>query len=302
MYSPKAKSCRSSSLVPLLIGFVLVRNSSPQQPLPDAPSATKAANALRARPSASGWPRTFASGTDTFIIYQPQVDRWEGNIVDLYSAVELRRGKGGAAKYGVVGLQARTEVDKVNRLVTLDQARVTKVKFPVAVEKEFELTALLQKKLPATTKTISLDRLEAAVDVDNETIKRISVKNDPPKVIISTKPSLLVLIDGMPQIRDVPGTKLQRVINTRSSILFDNDRKVYYLRAADWWLQSSELEGPWKYVENLSEDMKKAEELLISQKLVQNQGGEQSSQQPSLKQAARKRRSRSCTLRLGRQS
>jgi hypothetical protein len=34
------------------------------------------------------------------------------------------------------------------------------------------------------------------------------VKNDSPKVIIVSKPSLQVLIDGMPQMREVPGTKL----------------------------------------------------------------------------------------------
>jgi hypothetical protein len=36
----------------------------------------------------------------------------------------------------VVWFQARTEVDKVNRMVTLDRAKVTEVKFPAAHEKE----------------------------------------------------------------------------------------------------------------------------------------------------------------------
>ncbi|HEV2172676.1 MAG TPA: hypothetical protein VGR71_03870, partial [Nitrospira sp.] len=46
--------------------------------------------------------------------------------------------------------------------MTLDQAKVVKVKLPVAPEKEADLIALLEKKLPGATKTISLDRLEAS--------------------------------------------------------------------------------------------------------------------------------------------
>jgi len=64
------------------------------------------------------------------------------------------------------------------------------------------------------------------VETDNQIIKGVEVKNDPPKLIISTKPAVLVLIAGLPQLRDVPGVKLERVINTRSIILFETDKKL----------------------------------------------------------------------------
>jgi hypothetical protein len=83
--------------------------------------------------------------------------------------------------------------------VTLDQAKVTKVKFPSVPDKEAELTALLEKKLPGATKTISLDRLETELEADEVAQKGVDVKNDPPKIIITGKPSLQVLIDGAPQ-------------------------------------------------------------------------------------------------------
>src|SRR4029077_15441312 len=177
---------------------------------------------------------------------------------------------------------------KVNRLVTLDQAKVSKVKFPVAQDKEHELTALLDKRLPGATKTISLDRLEAALEADSEAFKGVDIKNDPPKVIIASKPSLLVLIDGMPQMGDVPGTKLRTVINTRSIILYDNDKQLYFLRVQDWWLQAKALEGPWEYAKNLSEAMKKAEEIIVSQNDVQTPEGGNIQQRPSLKGTGKK--------------
>jgi hypothetical protein len=200
----------------------------------------------------------------------------------------LKTGKNGAAKYGVVWFQARTEVDKVNRLVTLDQARVARVKFSVASDKEATLTALLEKKLPATARTISLDRLEAALEPVSELVKGVEVNNDPPKVIIAQKPSLQVLIDGRPQMVEVPGTKLQRVINTRSIILYENDKKRFYLRVQDWWLQAKEIEGLWEYATKLPDDMKKAEESIVSQNQAQNPEGQQTKQQPSLKESGKK--------------
>jgi hypothetical protein len=200
----------------------------------------------------------------------------------------LKTGKDSAAKYGVVWFNARTEVDKINRLVTLDQVQLTKVTFPAAADKEAGLTAFLQKKLPGATKTISLDRLQAALTAASEEIKGVEVKNDPPKVIIASKPSLLVLIDGKPQLREIEGTKLQRVINTRAVLIFDNDKKTYYLRVQDWWLQSEDLEGLWSYAEKLPDDMKKAEEYVVKEAATETPQSDQGSKPPSLKDGGKK--------------
>ena len=286
IHGPTAKTAVPVFCTLVFVAFPFLSAANAQQPgLPDAPKPKE--NIAQPAASESGWPRTFTSGVNTFTIYQPQVDKWNENLIDLYSAVELKAGKQSAAKYGVVWFQARTEVDKVNRLVTLDQAKITKVKFPVAPDKEPELTALLEKKLPGATKTISLDRLEALLEEDNEAIKGVDVKNDPPKVIIASKPSLLVLIDGMPQMGDVPGLKLRSVINTRSIILFDDGKQRYYLRVQDWWLQAKELEGPWEYANDLSGDMKKAEET-VKQNQAQSSEGDEAKQQPSLKGSGKK--------------
>src|SRR5271166_251473 len=274
-------------LILLIVVSLLVSVSSAHQALPNAPSAQKAKTpTTQAKGTTeSGWPRTFTSGPDTFVVYQPQVDKWDGNRVDLYAAVEFKAGKDSPAKYGVVWFQARTEVDKLNRLVTLDQAQLTKVKFPVAPDKGPELTVLIQKKLPGATKTMSLDRLEAALEANDDAVNAVDVKNDPPKVIITPKASLLVLIDGMAQLCEIEGTKLGRLINTRAVLLFENDKKNYYLRVQDWWLQAKDLEGPWFYAKKLPDDMKKAEEYVVSHTQAQTLEGEQ---QPSLKEAGKK--------------
>ncbi len=287
-------------IVAAFCACVFVGTFTGAQTLSNAPSAQKA-KTQTAKAAESAWPRTFTSGSDKFLVYQPQVDKWEGNRIDLYSAVEMTKEKGSNPTYGVVWFNARTEVDKINRLVTLDNIELTKVKFPVAPQNEPVLTALLQQKLPGVTKTISLDRLEAALEADGEPVKGVEVKNDPPKIIFSTKDSVLVLIDGPAQLREVQGTKLQRVINTKAVLLFENDKKTYYLRVSDWWLQAPQLEGPWTYAKKLPDDMKKAEEYIVNQtggqtlqtqQATQPQSGtasqtEAAKAQPSLKEAGK---------------
>lgn len=142
--------------------------------------------------------------------------------------------------------------------------------------------------MPGATRTISLDRLEAELDADNDLVEGVDVKNDPPKVIIASKPSLQVLIDGMPQMHEVLGTKLLRVINTRSIILYEADKQIYFLRVQDWWLQAKKLEATWEYVKKLPDDMKKAEEYIVSQNQVQNPEGKQFKEQPSLKETGKR--------------
>ena len=256
------------------------------QTLSNAPSAQKA-KTQKAKSSESTWPRTFTNGADKFLVYQPQVDSWDGNRINLYAAVEVTTGTKGPSNYGVIWFSARTEVDKVNRLVTLDQVQLTKIKFPAAHEKEAELDALLKKQVPNATKTISLDRLQSMLDATGEPVKTVEVKNDPPKVIISSKPSLLVLIDGLPQLREIQGTKLQRVINTRAVLLFENDKKLYYLRVSDWWLQAKDLEGPWSRANKLPDDMKKAEEWVVTNTPAQTLQTEQNPKQASLKEGGK---------------
>ncbi len=256
------------------------------QDLPNAPSAQQAT--IKKISSDTGWPRTFTQAGKEFVLYQPQVDRWEGDRIHLYGAVEMKTGQNTPSKYGVVWFSARTEVDKINRLVTLDSAEVEKVQFPMAKDAEAKIEAWLKAKLPGKTKTISLDRLEAALKAVPPKFEGVAVKNDPPKIIFSTKPSLLVTIDGEPKMAPVQNTDLQRVINTTAGLLFEPADKKYYLRVMDWWLESDQLDGTWVRANKLSSDMKKAEEFLVTQAKSQIGDNEQASdaqKKPSLKES-----------------
>lgn len=68
--------------------------------------------------------------------------------------------------------------------------------------------------------------------------------NDAPRVIVSTRPALLVSIDGEPAYGPVEGTKLQRVLNT-PAFLLKGVSGSYYLSVYDGFMSAKKLSGPW---------------------------------------------------------
>ena len=194
--------------------------------------------------SDAGWPRQFLSGTTTFSVYQPQVDSWKGNRLAVRAAVSVRDTANADPAFGVIWLSARTEVDKTNRLVYLEDLQITKASFPSASANSTGWQATLQQLLPETCRTIALDRLEAELAVQQE-IRQGSgqpLRNAPPRVIFSSVPAILVLVDGQPVLRPAGGG-FQRVINTRPLLLENGG--TFYLHVFDGWMQAGALSGPW---------------------------------------------------------
>jgi hypothetical protein len=192
----------------------------------------------------AGWPRQILSGTTTFSVYQPQVDSWKGNRLAVRAAVAVRDSGDAQAGFGVVWLTARTDVDKMTRLVYLQDLQISKASFPSAPDSGARWRNSLQRLLPQAWTNIALDRLEAELAMQQE-IQHASgqpLSNTPPHVIFSSVPAILVPIDGQPVLRPAGGG-VQRVINTRALLL--QDRRTFYLHVFDGWMQAGTLTGQW---------------------------------------------------------
>src|SRR5262249_1683064 len=71
-------------------------------------------------PTPLQWPRFFAPNGYEFAVYQPQIAKWPGNQMEGRFATAVRPAGTTNETYGVVFFKARTDIDKVNRLVTLE--------------------------------------------------------------------------------------------------------------------------------------------------------------------------------------
>ena len=211
------------------------------------------------------WPRKFVSGSTTALPLSAAARKVAGQSTQHHG----RRGSSNRRcedpSYGVVWFDARTEVDKINREVTLLDYNFTKSNFPTASNNGQDYVNILKQQMSKQF-VMSLDQLEADLDLTDAQIatQQVPLQNNPPQILFSTKPAVLVLIDGQPALRPVEKSKLQRVINTRSLILFDKSKNLYYLQLMDGWMESPSVEGGWLVSKKAPKDGDKIKAQLVA--------------------------------------
>lgn len=221
------------------------------------PFAIRAATSTSSGQSGgSTWPREKFSNGNRLIVYQPQVDDWK-NFQDLTwrMAISLTP-KGGKTVIGVVEMKGNTSVDNVNKLVAITNPQVTGTYFPSLDPATKDKMEQLFKSLVPSTLQISLYNLIASTP-KNEAPAGVPLNNDPPKIFVGYRPSILLSVNGDPKLTVVPNTNLQSVVNTEWPLFFDEGSSTYYLAVGQQWLTANKLEGQWSPTKKLPPDMSK---------------------------------------------
>jgi len=204
------------------------------------------APAASASPNPDPWPRTFTLADAALRVYQPQVEKWEGNRLDFRAAVEVTPSDAKTGSFGVIWGTARTEVNRPARLVTLEDLRLTRSNFPTLADKGEAYRRELERQISGSARTIALDRLQASLAASGTVhAAGVPVKNDPPRIIVSNSPAILIPVSGQPVVKEVPDSRFERVINTRALIMRTPLDSTWYLHVYDGWLSSTAIMGPW---------------------------------------------------------
>jgi len=206
----------------------------------------------------AGWPRQFTKDGAVLVAYQPQITDWK-NYKDLTARVAFSlTPAGGKPILGVADLEADTMVDQEARTVFLRDIDVKSVRFPSLDPSAVEATEKLFKGMvPKGGEPISLDRLMADAQRAKVPVQSVPVKNDPPPIFFSTKPAIMLLVEGDPVLSPIEGTNLQSVVNTNWDLFFDKSTNDYYLLLDKAWMTAKELKGPWAPTFKLPADMSK---------------------------------------------
>src|SRR5437870_1825455 len=203
-----------------------------------------------------GWPREKYSNGNRLIIYQPQVDDWK-NFQELTwrMAVSLTP-KGGKEVVGVVEMKGNTDVDNVAKVVIITNPEITGTYFPSLDQATKEKMEQLFKGFVPPTISISLHRLIASVPMQQASAG-VQLNNDPPRIFVGYRPSILLSVDGEPALSEVPKTNLKFVVNTQWPLFFDGENSSYYIPVGQQWLTANSLEGQWSATKKLPPDMSK---------------------------------------------
>ncbi len=208
------------------------------------PAAT--VDGLPATPRATAddsWPMTFTDAGTRYTIFEPQCDSWDGHLLVARSAVAIQSPGQSQPAYGVISFNAITLVDKTARTATLADFKLTRSNFPASHDPAQDYLVSVLIHYSKNAPPVPLDHLESSLTL-SVPVKTEPLNNMPPKIIVATRPAVLVYVDGPPAWRPVTGTSLLRAINTRMLLLKDLDGR-YYLHLYDGYLQATALDGPW---------------------------------------------------------
>jgi hypothetical protein len=213
-----------------------------------------AAMAASDQSSDPGWPRERNQNGNRLVIYQPQVDDWKDfHELSWRMAVSLTP-KGGKEVVGVVEMKGNTDVDNVGKVVTITNPQITGTYFPSLDNATKEKMDQLFKTFVPPTISISLHRLIASMPMQHPP-SGVKLNNEPPKIFVGYRPSILLSVDGEPALSEIPKTNLKYVVNTQWPLFFDGSS--YYLAVGQQWLTANSLDGQWSPTKKLPADMSK---------------------------------------------
>jgi hypothetical protein len=211
------------------------------------------------QPGDPGWPRERYQDGTRLLIYQPQVDDWKNfQKLTWRMAVSLTP-KDGKEAVGVVEMKGNTDVDNVSKVVVITNPEVTGTYFPSLDQATKEKVDQLFKSFVPSTLSISLHRLIASVP-KQEAPAGVQLNNEPPKIFVGYRPSILLSVDGEPVLSEVPKTNLKFVVNTQWPLFFDGENSSYYIPVGQQWLTANSLDGQWAPSKKLPRDMSKVPE------------------------------------------
>ena len=195
----------------------------------------------------TSWPREIESDLGKIIIYQPQLDSLDGNILTGRSAVSLQGPEKKEPVFGALWFRSEVSVDRDAGLMTLEDTKITRVKFPDATPEDMQK---MRERIEAPANTwdivLTLEQAETSLAAsEKELASTENLKSDPPVIILSQKPAVLISFDGDPETRPIKDSPYEQVVNTAVLIVKDKSSGNFYLSNGQTWYIATNPKGPW---------------------------------------------------------
>jgi len=197
--------------------------------------------------SASDWPQELTADKGTIVIYQPQPEKLQGNILTGRAAMQLELKNIEQPIFGVFWFSATIETDRSTNSVIIKNIKVTKVGWPDSKESdEAEFSQFVGQQLENSTFTSSLSKLTATLS-NSEKVKQSldNIKNDAPQILFKNQLAVLLSYDGKPIFKDIDNSPYQRALNTTFAVVKVKNKAKYFLTSGSLWYQASNELGPW---------------------------------------------------------
>lgn len=194
------------------------------------------------------WPQEVDAREGTIVVYQPQPESLEGNILTGRSAMSLELKNGKDPIFGAFWFTARIDSQGDDDTVLVRDVKVTKVSWPDSKDAgEQRFTRIVEDAIPSAGFEISRERLAASLstaEIQQRSLEQL--KHDPPKIIFDEQLAVLLSYDGKPRFKPVENSKYERALNTPMLVARHTRTKTCYLSSGSLWYEAKDPLGPWK--------------------------------------------------------
>ena len=212
---------------------------------------------LSAQAQDISWPQQLeADNGSAMLIYQPQIEEFTGNSLEGRAAVSVKLpSSNNVPVFGAIWFQARIDTDRDARTAVIRDVNIADVRFADATEDQMQqLADFIEAQVEGSSFTISVDQLLTDLDADAAGSAEANLRHDPPKIMLSSEPALLVSIDGDPVFQAIEGSMYERVVNT-PFLLVRGGKDHYLYIGSNAWYQGLAVAGPWTRTERVPEDI-----------------------------------------------
>ena len=210
--------------------------------------------------SQNEWPKSFTNENGDIVkVYQLQPESFSNGVLEATAAISvLKEGKGDPV-FGMIWLNANA--DTRGQQVNLSSIQVNNIKIPNDSDQDI-LTALqddITRKMNNWYISIPLNDINSALQLNREETNLSSkINNNPPKILYTNKPSILVVIDGAPRLQNNNKWNVHTVVNTPFIILKNDNR--FFLYGGKHWYTASAVTGPYSITTSIPGKLERIQE------------------------------------------
>ena len=205
------------------------------------------------------WPQEIAVDVGTIVVYQPQPESLQGNVLKGRAAMSLELHDQDDPIFGAFWFEARLDNDSDAGIATIRDVRVTAVRWPESKDaQEQRFTAVVEGAVPAAGFEISTENLSASLATAETVQKSLEqIKNDPPEIIFFEELAVLLMYDGEPRYAEVENSPYERVLNTPFAVVRKKGDKQHWLSSGKYWYTANTAMGPWSVTSSPPKDLAK---------------------------------------------
>jgi len=210
----------------------------------------------------TSWPKAIDAQGNNLKLYEWQPESFADNTLKARAAVSVVASGKTDPVFGMAWIKATTETN--NNQVRVVSARISSLKLPEEISEDQldDIKQQIEQQIPSMEISFRYDQLQQSLQLNTQQTKLSSeISNKAPKVIYANQPSVLVLIDGNPELKKNDDWGMEAVVNTPFTIVKNRDGK-FYLYGGKHWYAAPTVNGPYALTTNPGSNFHKIEQAI----------------------------------------